>query len=183
MRKTASMLAIAFALSAAAPAFAQDGTAALQDAGANLEAAQAEAQAAAIHPGDEALTCEQIQAEMGASMNTPEMLAQRGEMQASVERQQAMQEEARQRAAGMMTTSIVTGIVGSFIPGVGYAQAAAMQAQAAQQQAAANESQTEMAGMIGNMSEMMPTMMRGQRLYELAQARECEFLEQMQPQN
>jgi len=149
----------------------------MHSAGVSLQAAQVRAQTEAAHPGDEALTCDQIQAEMGASMNTPEMLAQRSGIQASAQRQQELQEEARQRASGQVATGIVAGIVGSIVPGAGYAQAAAMQAQASQQQAAAAESQHEMAGMIGNMSNMMPAMMRGQRLHELAQTRECAFLQ------
>ena len=36
--------------------------------------------------------------------------------------------------------------------------------------------------MMGNMSNMMPAMMRGQRLYELAQAQECAFVEDMPAQ-
>jgi hypothetical protein len=78
-----------------------------------------------------------------------------------------------------VATGVVTGIIGSFVPGAGYAQAAAMQAQAAQQQADAAESQGEMAGMIGNMSNMMPAMMRGQHLGELAQAKDCAFAREL----
>ena len=180
MRTLSMVLAASLILSAATTALAQEGTDAMLAAGGRLEAQQAQAQADAIHPGDELLTCEQIQAEMGATMNTPEMQTQTAEMGASAQRQQELQEEATERARGTMATGIVTGIIGSFIPGVGYAQAAAMQAQASQQQAAANESHQEMAGMIGNMSNMMPAMMRGQRLYELAQAQECAFLQDMQ---
>jgi hypothetical protein len=161
----------------APPALAQDGTGDMQAAGVRLQAEQAQAQANAGRPGDELLTCDQIQAEMGATMNTAEMQTQTAEIEASARRQQELQEEASERARGQVATGIVTGIIASFIPGAGYAQAAAMQAQAAQQQAAAAESQSEMAGMIGNMSNMMPAMMRGQRLGELAQARDCAFLQ------
>lgn len=162
------------------PALAQDGMDAMQAAGARLQAEQALAEANAARPGDELLTCEQIQIEMGATMNTEEMQTQTAELGASAQRQQELQEEAAERARGMMTTGIVTGIIGSFVPGVGYAQAAAMQAQAVEQQAAAGESQREMAGMLGNVSNMMPAMMRGQRLYELAQAQDCAFLQEME---
>lgn len=179
MRTMPMVLAASLVLSAAAPALAQSGVDAMQAEGARLEAEQAQAQANAARPGDEQLTCEQIQAEMGATMGSDEMQTQTAEIDASVQRQQALQEEARQRQQSMMTTGIVTGIIGSFVPGVGYAQGALMQAQASQQQAEAAESQNEMAGMIGNMSNMMPAMMRGQRLYELAQAQECAFMEDM----
>lgn len=179
MRTGWIILAASLALSAAAPALAQDGVEAIQAAGARLEAEQAQAQANAARPGDELLTCEQIEAEMGASMNTEEMLTQRAEIGASAERQQELQEEARERAQGTMAAGAVAGIIGSFIPGGGYAQTAVMNAQARQQQAAAAESQSEMAGMIGNFTEMMPAMMRGQRLGELAQARDCAFVQGM----
>lgn len=179
MRTLSMAFAASLILSTSGAALAQEGTDAMLAAGARFEAEQAQAQADAVHPGDELLTCEQIEAEMGATMNTPEMQAQTAEMGASTQRQLAIGEEANERARGMVTTNIVTGIIGSFIPGAGYAQGAAMQAQAAQQQATATESQREMAGMIGNMSNMMPTMMRGQRLYELAQAQECAFLQDM----
>lgn len=171
----AMTLAAVLAVSAAAPALAQDGGDELQAAGARLEAEQALARDNAAHSGDELLTCEQIQAEMGASMDTQEMRTQTAEMGASAQRQQELQEEARQRQQSMMATGIVTGIIGSFVPGVGYAQSAAMAAQAGQQREVAAESQREMADMIGNMTNMMPAMMRGQRLNELAQAQGCAF--------
>jgi hypothetical protein len=160
-------------------ALAQDGVNAMQVASERMQAEQALAQANAARPGDELLTCEQIQTEMGTTMNTDAMRTQRSEIEASAQRQQELQQEASERARGQMTTGIVTGVISSFVPGAGYAQAAAMQAQAAQQQADAEESQSEMAGMIGNMSNMMPAMMRGQRLGELAQANDCAFAQDM----
>ena len=183
MRNVEASAAIAaamiLAIAMATPALAQEGEETMQAAGARLQAEQALAQANAGRPGDDSLTCDQIQAEMGATMNTEEMQTQRAEIGASAQRQQELQEEASERARGQMATGVVTGIIGSIIPGVGYAQAAAMQAQAAQQQAAAAESQSEMAGMMGNMSNMMPAMMRGQRLGELAQAQGCAFIQDM----
>jgi hypothetical protein len=63
-----------------APALAQEGATAMQDAGARLQAEQARAQADAARPGDDLLTCEQLQAEMGATMNSEEMQTQRSEI-------------------------------------------------------------------------------------------------------
>jgi hypothetical protein len=177
MRVLPSILAIALAL-AAAPALAQD----MASSGAALEASMAQARADAIHPGDEALTCEQIQAEMGATMNSAEVQENTAAIGESAQRQQAMAERQRQAALGMMGTSMITGIASSFIPGMGYAQGLAMQAQMAQMQAQGAEGQRESAAMLANMQEMMPQMMRGERLYNLAQAQHCPFLEEMQQQ-
>lgn len=181
MRVSPSIVALALAL-AAAPALAQD----MNQSAASLEASMAQARAAAARPGDEALTCEQIQAEMGATMNSAEVQENTAAMGESAQRQQEMAERARQAQAGMVGTGIVTGIVGSFIPGMGYVQGLAMQAQVAQMQAQGAEAQRESAGMLSNMEAMMPQMMRGERLYNLAEAQQCPFLQelqQQQPQN
>lgn len=174
-----AMSALTLVLSAAAPALAQSGMEAMETAGARMQEQQAQAQADAVRPGDEQLTCDQLQAEMGATMNSPEMQTNMSEIEASAARQQEMQREAQERARGQMATGVVAGVIGSVIPGAGYAQTAIMNAQAREQQAAAAQGQTETAGMIDNMSNMMPAMMRGQRVVELARAQSCEFVQDM----
>ena len=69
------------------------------------------------------------------------------------------------------------GQVTFHVPGMGYVQAAAAQAQAMQQQKQATANQQAMAGMADNMSSIMPQMMRGQRVYELAQKQNCAFIQ------
>jgi hypothetical protein len=179
MRKSPSVLAIVFALSAALPAAAQDR---MQDASASPEASMAQAQANAARPGDDLLTCEQLQAEMGATMMSEEVRTNTAELGEAAQRQQDRAEELREQQQAMMTTSVVTGIVSSFIPGAGYAQSLAMQAQAAQMQEQSAQSMTENEGMMGNMEAMMPQMMRGQHIYQLAEAKQCPFLEEMRQQ-
>lgn len=179
MRMMAFAAAVCLALSGAAPASAQD---AMATAGASLEQAMAQAEADAARPGDEQLTCEAIQAETITTMTDPGMRAELDELGATAEAQQQRMQEQQGQMRTQMATGIVTGIIGSFIPGAGYAQQLAMQAQMAQQQAQAEIGMREMAGMMGNMEAAMPGMTRAQRLYELAQAQECAFLEEMQAQ-
>ncbi|MEJ0058965.1 MAG: hypothetical protein WDM79_04995 [Terricaulis sp.] len=174
MRVAPSVIALVFALSVL-PAAAQDR---MQAAGSNFEAAMAQAQADAQRPGDDLLTCDQLQAEMGATMNSQEVQTNTAELGEAAQRQQARAEEARRQQLAMVGTGVVTGIIGSFVPGAGYAQGLAMQAQAAQMQEQSNASMGETEGMIGNMQAMMPQMMRGQRVYELAQAKQCPFIDE-----
>jgi hypothetical protein len=178
MRITPSAIALVFALSAL-PAAAQDR---MEAAGSNLEAAMAQAQADAARPGDDLLTCEQLQAEMGATMTSQEVQTNTAALGEAAQRQQERAEEARQQQQAMMTTGVVTGIISSFVPGAGYAQGLAMQAQAAQMQQQSNVAMGEREAMMGNMQAMMPQMMRGQRLYELAEAKQCPFIAEMQNQ-
>lgn len=172
-------LAAALVLAFAGTAFAQDGMAA---AGASLEQAMAQAQADAIHPGDEQLTCDAIQAELAATMTDPSMRAELDEMGATAEAQRERMQEQQAQQRAMMATGIVGGVISSFIPGAGYAHAAIMQQQMRQQQAQAEVGMRETESMMGNMEASMPQMMRGQRLYELAQAQNCAFLAEMQQQ-
>lgn len=179
MRVMPLAVALSLALAGVAPALAQG---AMADAGASLEQAMAQGQAEAARPGDEQLTCDAIQAEMASTMTDPSVRAELDEMGVTAQAQQQRAQEQRSQMTGMITTGIVTGIIGSFIPGAGYAQALAMQAQARQQQAQAEVGMQENAAMMGNMEAIMPQMMRGQRLYELAEAQECAFIEEMQAQ-
>ena len=63
------------------------------------------------------------------------------------------------------------------IPGAGYAQMATQQMQAAQMQRQAQQNMAQMNEMMERMLPIMPQMMRGQRLYELGQARQCAFVQ------
>jgi hypothetical protein len=172
-------LAAALALALSGTAHAQDGMA---TAGASLERTMAQAQVDAIHPGDEQLTCDAIQAEMTTTMTDPSMRAELDQMgeTAQAQRERAEQQQAQQRA--MVTTGIVTGVISSFVPGAGYAQGMLMQQQMREQEAQAQQGMRENESMMGNMEASMPQMMRGQRLYELAQTQNCPFLAEMEQQ-
>ncbi|HYD73289.1 MAG TPA: hypothetical protein VEF55_09130 [Candidatus Binatia bacterium] len=179
MRTFVSMIAITAAL-AMTPAAAQD----YEAMAAEMEQSMAEAQAAAVRPGDDQLTCEQLESEMVASMQDPavqSVVAQNGAWaQGQLDQMNAAQGQMR----AQMATSMFMGIVGSFIPGFGYAQMAQQQMMAAQQQRQAEQNMAQMMEMGQRMQTIMPQMMRGQRLYELGQSKQCAFVQQQAaPQN
>jgi hypothetical protein len=155
------------------PAFAQSGTE--QDPVQRMQASQAAAQAAAVRPGDEELTCDQLQAEMTTVMNDPAVRANTEQMGAWGQQQQQRMEEGRRQAMRQVGTSIVTGIVSSFIPGAGYVQQAQQMAQAQRQRAEAAQNQREIMALGANMEAILPNMYRGQRLHELGQRKQCAF--------
>jgi hypothetical protein len=139
-------------------------------------AAQAAAQAAAIKPGDEALSCDQLQVEMQAITTDPRMQAATASMGANA---QAQMDKAKAAQAAAVTTGIAgaaVGIAGSFIPGAGFFTQGAMMAQQAAMSAQMNEANRDRTKMMNDMSGMMPFMMRGQRVMDLANAKKCAFL-------
>ncbi len=86
--------------------------------------------------------------------------------------------EARGQMRAQMATSMFMGLASAFIPGMGYAQMATQQMQAAQYQRQQQQNMAQMATMMERMTPIMPQMMRGQRVYELAQAQQCAFIQQ-----
>jgi hypothetical protein len=176
MRTFVSMIAITAAL-ALTPAAAQD----YEAMAANMEQSMAAAQAAAVRPDDEALTCEQLEGEIVTTMQDPAVQAVVAENGAYGQEQMARMEEARGRARAQMATSMFMGIASAFIPGLGYAQMAQQQMQMAQQQRQAQQTMAEAMQMAQRMQTIMPQMMRGQRVYELGQAKSCAFTQQQAP--
>lgn len=172
MRTFVSMLAIAAVLGAT-PVVAQD-----YDAmAAQMEQSMAEAQAAANRPGDDQLSCEQLELEMTATMQDPQVQAVMAENGAFAQDQMDQMNAARGRARAQMATGLFMGIASSFIPGLGYAQMAQQQVTAAQQRQQAQRNMAQMMEMSQRMQTIMPQMMRGQRVYELAQAKQCAFVQ------
>lgn len=172
MRAFCSMLALSAAL-ALQPAFAQTP----EELQARMDAAMAAAQAQAAQPGDEALTCDQLQAEIFANAQNPEYQAQMAAMGQSAQDMSDQAQRARENARGQIAGNMAMGFISSFIPGAGYAQMLAQRAQAAEMQEQAQANQAQIGGMIANMEASMPYVMRGQRLYELAQAQQCAFMQ------
>jgi hypothetical protein len=156
-------------------------TAQLEAQGASMMAAQANAQAAANRPGDEALSCDALQAELTTIMKDPAFQAAVASMGVSAQEQQARVNAAQASAAGLGATSIATGIASSFIPGMGWLGQAAMQAQMASAAAQMPAADRARAQMMGDMTTMMPTLYRGQRLHELATAKKCTFVNSPSP--
>jgi len=176
MRTFVSMLAITAAL-ALTPAAAQD----YEAMAAEMEQSMADAQAAASRPGDDQLTCEQLEVEIAATMQDPavqQVVAANG---ADAQAQMDQMNAAQGRMRAQMATSMFMGIASSFIPGLGYAQMAQQQMMAAQQQRQAQQNMAQMMEMGQRMSTIMPQIMRGQRVYELGQARQCAFVQQQAP--
>jgi hypothetical protein len=181
MRVFCSILALSVAL-AAAPAIAQDAA----EMSARLQAAQAAGIAQASQAGDEALTCDQLQAEITATMSDPAVRTQIDRMGATAQDQRSRIADAQSHMAGQMAgqmgMGVITSVISSFIPGAGLAQSLAMRAQAQSQMAQGQQSQAATMSMAANMEAIMPQMMRGQRIMQLAQAQHCAFLQGM-PQN
>ncbi|MDX2237284.1 MAG: hypothetical protein NW203_06950 [Hyphomonadaceae bacterium] len=145
---------------------------------AQMQAQQAQAQAAASRPGDEALTCEQLMAEFNTTMNDPQFRAALAQSGAWAQQRQQQMQGAQGMAMAGMGIGMAMGVASAFVPGLGYAQGAMMNAQAGQMQRQAQQNQADMITQAGNAQAMMPAAYRGQRLYELAQAKQCPFLAQ-----
>jgi hypothetical protein len=139
----------------------------------DLQAALEAAQAAANRPGDASLDCDALD----ASVKHPAVESYIAKSGAAAKQQQAAMDAAKGRAA----TQTALTLFGSLVPGgaaLGLAGTAAM-AQSQQIEAAQNIQQRmqQAQGMIG----IMPQMMRGQRVIELAQARNCDWAAQTMP--
>ena len=85
-----------------------------------------------------------------------------------------------------MTMGLMSGLVTALMPGLsamtGGAQMARQQAQAAQQQAEAARNVQKIAEMGKVMMPILPALMRGERVIELAQARKCDWVQGMMGQ-
>jgi hypothetical protein len=137
-----------------------------------LQSAFAAAQAAAVRPGDEALSCEGLATELVASVKDPAVqsyVAKSGA--AAKERLEAMN-----AAAGTVAAQGAITLFSSIVPGAGWAGHAAAVAQAEAQRAQAARNIQERMQQAQEMMGIMPQLMRGQRVIELAQARNCEWV-------
>jgi hypothetical protein len=116
---------------------------------ATMQQAQAAGAAQASRPGDEAMDCAAIQAELMAQMQDPQFQAALGNMTAGAKDQKARQDAAQARGASKP---------GDVEAGTAFSKNAGT-----------------------NMAAMMPQVMRGQRLNELATAKKCAFLNAAKP--
>jgi hypothetical protein len=138
----------------------------------DLQAGLEAAQAAANRPGDAALGCDALEKELVSSVNHPAVQSYVAKSGAAAQQQYA----ALNAAKGRVATQTALTLFGSLVPGgagAGLAGTAAL-AQAQQVEAAQNIQQRmqQAQEMIG----IMPHIMRGQRVIELAQARNCDWL-------
>jgi hypothetical protein len=155
---------------------------------AQLRAAEVEGAAAAVRPGDEDLTCQQLQDEIVAAAQSPELQAALQPFAAQAQSDQAQLQEAqrqveeqtqgRRGGGGGLFRSLAQGVATAALPnsvGATATQAAAM-AQAAQMQRQAAQNQEQIFGAAQGAVGMMGMAQRGQRVMELAEAKKCEWL-------
>ena len=144
-----------------------------------LQAKFEAAQAAAVRPADEALDCEGLATELVAVAKDTAVQSYVAKSGAAAQKKL----DAMNALAGTAAAVSAISLFGSVVPGGGWAghAAAVGQAEAQKVQAAQNIQQRmqEAQEMMG----IMPQMMRGQRVIELAQARDCDWLrEAMSPE-
>jgi hypothetical protein len=151
-----------------------------------LLAAQGQGAENAARPGDETLGCEQLQTEFLAITRNPETLAFLQEGAADAQAQLDQLNQAQQQAQGEARRGIgrafVQGAVTTAVPilgrGAARAQQAAQAAQNAQLQAQAEKNVQSVLGKTDQLAGMVGPMMRGQHIMELAQARNCAWLQE-----
>jgi hypothetical protein len=149
--------------------------------------AKAAAEAGATRPGDEDLSCEALQAEIVSLAQTmqqdPALQTMAAQAQADLAKiQEAQQAAETQQASRPRLGQMMRGMATGVVPGMDRANAAAQQAaamaQAQQAQAQASQNLQRMAAMSQGAAALAGPAMRGQRVVELAQARNCAWLEE-----
>lgn len=135
----------------------------------DLQTAMEKAQAGALRPGDESLSCEALATELVAVAKDTTLqsyVAKRGgEAQEKIAKLNAMAKEVAAPSALTLFSSIV--------PGAAWAGQAAAAAQMPAQRAQAARNVQQVMQQAQEMMPIMPQLMRGQRVIELARARDC----------
>jgi hypothetical protein len=142
---------------------------------ASMMTAQTEAQATAARPGDEAMSCDALQAEMAATMNDPKVQASMASMGASAQAQMDKAKAAQAGAVAGAATTTALGVASSFVPGLSWFSQGAMMAQQAQMTSQMNAANKDRAQMMAELNSVMPQLYRGQHLYDLAVRKNCSF--------
>jgi hypothetical protein len=133
--------------------------------------AMEQAQAEASRPGDEKLTCEQLEEQLTTIAQSPEFLAHVEATGAEAQKQQeAMQTPKGQIAVQTFRAVIMSTMQGAALPGMAHAQA-----QATAQGAKGMKLAQERMERAKKMTSMLPMLMRGQRVIELASGKGCEW--------
>lgn len=168
--RTLLIASLALCFATAAQAQGMDDADALE---AQMEAMETDA----ARPGDEALTCEQLEAELGTTMSDPAVQASVAANGAIAQEQLDRMQGARGQMMGNMGVNIFMGLASAFIPGMGYAQMGLQAAQTGAAQRQMAQANAQRATMMANLQAIMPQMMRGQRIVQLAQAQQCAFVQ------
>lgn len=138
----------------------------------DLQSALAAAEAAANRPGDESLGCDALQSELVATAKDPAVQSFVAKSGAIAQEKMAAMNAA---AAGMGAQAAMT-IMSSVMPGGGWAGYGANVAQAEAAKVQAGRNMQQMMQQAQEMMTIMPQMMRGQKVIELAQRRDCQWL-------
>ena len=169
--KPQSIVLLMALLTACAPSYGQAVTPGVpQDYQAMMKAME-QAQAEANQPGDEQLTCDQLQEQLVVIAQDPAYLAHVKAVGIAAEKDMAQMQVPQSEIAAKSAATIVA----STVPGaaMGHMTASAAENQAKVAQGAARMQSRMAHGM--QMMAFMPKLMRGQRLIELATARKCEW--------
>jgi hypothetical protein len=124
-----------------------------------LQAAFQKAQVDAVRPGDEKLECDALKEEMIDNASKPAKKEQ----------------EAMKPGKGRVAVQTAVTVFSSVVPGGDWAAITTAQAQAPMQQAQTKQRLQEHMQMMNEMIPIMPYMMSGKRVIELAQGRSCEW--------
>ena len=151
-----------------------------------MQLAMADAQAKASRPGDNRMSCAEMQQELEGQMRQPAVRAAAAAngaiAQEKLDELDKARSEASAQVATQMAANLFMGFASAFMPGMGMitgrGQQAQMQAKAAQDQAKAQQNAQDMAKMADNMIAILPQMMRGNHMMELAQAKNCDWMKQ-----
>jgi hypothetical protein len=134
-----------------------------------MEAAQAQAS----QPGDENLTCDQLQEQMLAIAQDPALLEHFEASGAAAEKDLAQMQVGKGEIAAKSAATVMAATIPGADMGQMMAAATENQSRAAQGKARTQARMAEGQQMMG----FMPKLMRGQRLIELGAARKCEWAE------
>ena len=141
--------------------------------GRDLQAALDAAQAASIRPGDEAMPCDALERELVAVAKDPALQAY---VAASGTAAQKQVDAMNAGLAGRIATQTAITVIGAVVPGGDWLSHSAAVAQGEAQRVQAEGHIQRRMQQAQGMLAILPQMMRGQRVLELAQARDCGWL-------
>jgi hypothetical protein len=130
-----------------------------------------EAKASASKPGDDKLTCEQLEEQLVAVTQDPEFLAHVDAAGADAQKKQAAMDAAK----GQIAMQTLRAALMVFVPGGAYPGMASAQSQAKASGMKGMAQMKDRMAQAQQMAALMPKLMRGQRVVELASAKSCEW--------
>lgn len=137
-----------------------------------MMAALESAQKTANRPGDAAMSCDALEKELVTTMNGPAIQGYAARSGAAAQKDY----EALQKGNATMTGQMAATIAASLLPGAGFAQLAAAQAQAPLQAAQAAQRVQTRANQMNELVAILPQLMRGQHVLELAATKQCPWM-------